>query len=303
MLPNTPEDIVSKLRMFRSRYPSNSLVLVEGQTDQALWSEYKADRCSLIPAGNKEKAVRALEISNTKTSLHGVAAVIDPDYWLIDQPELLKMDNLLHDDSPDMEIMLLNTPALEKVMRHTFVYVETDQIHQFANSLRTEALRLAAEFGYYRLLDFRHREYNLMLRRVADNFVEYIDEQTLQYRSKDVAETLLAETSAPSVPELLTQVEALKVQNSLRMVLCRGKDAISLVAIILPLQFKRVFNRDMSQKSLNQTTGNELTRSLRMAFEVAHFAVTKIYERICKWERDNPKFKILAEDMCKDTAS
>ena len=297
MLPNTPEDIVAKLRMFRSRYPRHSLVLVEGQTDEALWTEYKASRCTLIPSGNKEKAVKALEITNTKTSLRGVAAVIDPDFWLVERSGLLYMDNLIYDDSPDMELMLLNSSALEKVMRHTFVEVETDEIHQFAHLLRAEAIRLATEFGYFRLLDFRHREYNLMLRRVADKFADFIDPLTIQFRLEDVAETLLDESAVLSVPELLSQAENLKAGISIELLLCRGKDTVSLLSFLLPTHFRMSFHRDMSQRARNQTTGNELTRALRMSFEFAHFVVTDLYTRIRNWESANSPYRILKPDI------
>ena len=297
MLPNTPEDIVAKLHMFRLRYPWHSLLVVEGPTDDALWTEYISDRCKLVPAGNKEKAVKALDVVNKKTSLQGVAAIVDPDLWLIERSGLLNIDNLLYDDSPDMEMMMLNSPALAKVMRHTFVYIDTDEIHQFADTLRSDALRLAIEFGYFRLLDFRHREYNLMLRRVADNIARFIDEQTTQYRSEDVAETLLGESNALSVPELLGKVESLKAEISVEIMLCRGRDAISLLAFLLPLHFRRVFNRDMSQRARNQTTGNELVRALRIAFEFAHFVVTVLYTRIRAWENTNRPYRILKPEI------
>lgn len=272
-------------------------MLVEGQTDEALWTEYKADRCSLIPAGNKEKAVKAIEITNSKTSLKGVAAIVDPDFWLVEQTDLLDADNLLFDDSPDMEMMMLNSPALDKVLRHTFVNIETDQIHQFANSLRTESLRLALEFGYFRLLDFRHREYNLMLRRVSDKFADFIDEKTFQFSIRDVAAKLLEENSALTVSQFVHQVEALKGQISLEIAVCRGKDAIALLSFLLPLHFKSKFNRDISEKARKQTTGNELARTLRMAFEYAHFLVTQLYSRIRAWENTNTPYKILRPNI------
>ncbi len=297
MLPNTPEDIVAKLRMFRSRYPRHSLVLVEGQTDQALWTEYRADRCSLIPAGNKEKAVKALEITNSKTSLRGVAAIVDPDFWLVGRSTPLDLDNLLYDDSPDIETLMINTPALEKVMRHTFVNIATDEIHDFAMKLREEAIRLAVEFGYFRLLDFRQRHYNLMLRRVSDRFADFINEKTLQFNSNEVATTLLEENSDLSPSELLEQVNELKGHIKPEMVMCRGKDVLSLLALVMPVHFRSVFKREMSQKARKQTTGNELGRALRMAFEYAHFFVTTLYARIRSWESANSPYKILKPEI------
>ena len=297
MFPNTPEDIVASLRMFRLRYPRHSLVVIEGPTDNALWTEYICDRCRLVPAGNKEKALKALDIVNTRTSLEGVAAIVDPDYWLYEQSSLLALDNLLYDDSPDMELMLLRSRSLEKVMRHTFVEFETDEIHLFANELRIEAIRLAGEFGYFRLLDYRHREYNLMLRRVADKFADFIDLQTIQFKRGDVAETLLQESGALTVSELLSRARILEAEATIEVTLCRGRDAVSLLSLILPLHFKRVFHREMSQRARHQTTGNELTRALRMSFEFAHFVGTVLYSRIRDWESANTPYKILKPDI------
>ena len=137
MLPNTPEDIVVQLRMFRSRYPADILwfSLKDRQTNAALWTEYRSESDAVLyRAGNKEKAVKALEISHSKRrSLRGVAAIVDPDFWLIERIQnSLDIDNLLYltiRRTYEM-MMLLNTPALEKVMRHTFVNIATDEIHE-----------------------------------------------------------------------------------------------------------------------------------------------------------------------------
>ena len=110
-----------------------------------------------------------------------------------------------------------------------------------------------------------------------------------------MAETLLGETSALSASELLSQVEALKSEVPPSAILCRGPDAVSLLALLLPLHFKRVFKRDISPRAQKQTTGNELKRALRMAFEFAHFAVTMLFTRIRKWESENTSFRIIKE--------
>ncbi len=236
-----------------------------------------------------------MEMANSKSSLQGVAAVIDPDYWLIERSGSLHLDSLLYDDSPDMEMMTLNSSALEKVLRNTFVEIETREIHRFAHSLRSEAIRLAKEFGKIRLLDFRHREYNLRLRRVADNFAVFIDQQTLEFNHEDVAKTLLDENAILSESELLSQIETFEVDIRIGHWLCRGRDTLSILSIILPHCFSRFFDRDMSQKALNQTTGNELARTLRLAFEFAHFIVTKLYSRIRAWEAQNRPFRIIRD--------
>ena len=73
---------------------------------------------------------------------------------LFTPPDEPSTNNLLYDDHcPDMELILLNSSALKKTLRHTFYKYEIEQIHEFAEKLKEESLRLAAELGYFRLLN------------------------------------------------------------------------------------------------------------------------------------------------------
>lgn len=294
-LPDTPDEIAAELLMLRSQYPKSSLVLVEGHDDGALWTEYKPDRCRLVLAGNKEKAVAALQITNERTTLRGVAAIIDPDYWLVEDSELLNTENLLYDDSPDMETMLLNNSTVRKVMRHLFVSLETDRVHEFADTLLEDSLRLAAEYGYFRLLDYRYRKHNLRLKTVADNLASYLDDTALELRTAEIAETLLGESHTLSVADLQEKIVDLQAEVPSSLALCRGKDASFLLSLLLPLQYKRFFKRDMSQRARKQTTGNELRRFLRTAFDWTCFITTALYRRIREWEASHSPFRIIRD--------
>ena len=103
-----------------------------------------------------------------------VAAIIDPDYWLIDDLDKLNMSNLLYDDVHSWEVTLVTSPALETVMRNT---LPADVEDSYAGELRETAIRLATDYGYFRLLDHRHRDLNLSFRQVS--LEKVIDKRSL----------------------------------------------------------------------------------------------------------------------------
>ena len=49
------------------------------------------------------------------------------------------------------------------------------------------------------------------------------------------------------------------------------------------------------KEARKQTSGNELARALRMAFEYAHFVLTELYSRIRTWEADNSPYRIIRD--------
>ena len=284
MLSNTPNEIVAELRMSRVDSPSVTFVLLEGPTDKKFWEEYKADRCHLFHTGGKLKAVKVLQIIMKRKTLRGVAAILDPDYWLIEPSDMLNLENLLVGDVPDLELMLIISPALEKILRHT---IDVDDIYKFAETLRSESLRLGMEYGYFRLVDFRHREYNLSFNRVS--FAEVIDNQTLQLNKNSVAEKLV-ENSAITPHQLLEQAEKLSKEYPPSVKLCRGHDILSIMACLLR------FDDDLSERAKIQTQSNELSRTLRASYEFQYFISTKLFERIREWESDNSPYRIIRQE-------
>ena len=291
MLSNTPNEIVAELRMSRVDAPSVTFVLLEGPTDKKFWAEYIAEHCRLFHTGGKDKAVEALQIIMKRKTLRGVAAILDPDYWLIEQSDMLNLENLLVGDVPDLELMLITSPAFEKVLRHT---IAMDAISEFSETLRNKALRLAMEYGCFRLINLRHSEYNLSFNRVS--FAEVIDHKTLQLDRDLVAEKLVKSSAKVTKPQLLKQLASLSEEYAPNIKLCRGHDVLSIIAYILPILFKSTTKVDLSGKSKIQTRSRELSRTLRMAYEYGYFTETSLFSRIREWESDNPPYRIICQE-------
>lgn len=285
----TPSEIVSELIIVRMMDKRKTFIMVEGKTDRALWTEYMAD-CALFPTRGKDVIIDALKSYGLR-GLSGIAAIVDSDYWLICQADELSTDNLLYDDCcPDMESILLNSPALKKTLRHTFSDYKTEQIHEFAERLKEDALRLAAELGYFRLLN-HIEDYGLKFKEI--HFAEFIDELKLD---RDwVARRLAENERGISREALLEEIEELRKeypQEEYNIQLCRGKDVLDIMAVILSTLFKSQFGDNLP----HSISDKEMTGNLRMSYEYGYFEKTSLFRRIREWESDNLPYRIIRQE-------
>ena len=143
------------------------------------------------------------------------------------------------------------------------------------------------DFGYFRLVDYLHREYNFGFNIIS--FTDVIDSVTSQLDIDLTAEKLAERSKTVSKSELLEQVEMLREEFLPSIALCRGKDVLSIMAFLLSS------DGNLSDKVKIQTRTNELYRTLRMAYEFAYFISTALYKRIRKWETENTPFRIIKD--------
>ena len=289
--PSVASEII--MRRIQPGKKHETFVMVEGETDKVLWEEFRNKKCYLheVPEGEgKDYIVKELKSCN---GLPGIAAIVDADYWLITPPDELSTDNLLYDDCcPDMELILLNSPALKKTLRHTFYKYEIEQIHEFAEKLKEESLRLAAELGYFRLLN--HIEgcgLNFKMYRLKD----FIDRYTLELDRDLFARRLAERKTWISSKALLQGIEELREKyprEEYNIQLCRGKDALDIMVYILPTLFKSQIGDDLPH-SMND---KELSRTLRMSYERGYFEKTSLFSCIREWESNNVPFRIIRQE-------
>ncbi|MDE2858227.1 MAG: DUF4435 domain-containing protein [Chloroflexota bacterium] len=299
MLPEmTAQEIATEigLRQIHGRIygEGETFVMVEGKTDELLWEEFRAkDDCTLYPAKGKDKIIAALEVAK-KREMRGIAGIVDADYWLVTNAEELGTENLLYDDCcPDMESILLHSPALRKVLRHSINADEIEQLHAFADTLKIEAQRLATELGYFRLLNHLN-DYGLRCNSIR--FAEVIDRDTLELDRDLVASKLAGDLAGITSEDLLRQVAELREQYPPgNAQLCRGKDVVGIMAFILPILFKSEFGNDLSAAMTAPVQDKGLSKYLRIAYEFGYFKETSLFDCICKWEDDNKPYRIIRD--------
>ena len=271
-----------------------TVVMVEGKTDQVLWEEYRSQQdCTLYPTRGKDILIEALKICG-KRGYRGIAGIVDADYWLVTEAIELGTENLIYDDlCPDMESILLDSPALRKVLRHSISAEEIEPIHAFADKLKQEAQRLATEFGYFRLLNHLN-DYGLRCNSIR--FHEIIDIDTLELDGNLVASRLAADQPGLTSEDLLRQVDELRKEYPpCNLQLCRGKDVLEIMATIMPTLYRSQFGEDLSLVSIAAFRPQGLPNDLRLAYEYGYFRGTSLYNCIRKWESDNGPFRIIKQ--------
>ena len=296
----TPHEIANEIyaRQIHCRIygEGETFVMVEGKTDEVLWEEYRSrDDCTLYPAYGKDRIIDALQVANRR-DMRGVAGIVDADYWLITEADELGTENLLYDDCcPDMESILLSSPVLDKLLRNNLFSFEIDDIRLFVAKLKENAYRLAAEFGYFRLLN-EIRCYGLTCNAIP--LADVIEVNSLEFDARQVAARLTGGRTDITGDDLLQQVDQLRQRYSPDgPQLCRGKDIVAIIAHILPTLFEAQFEADLPPDSLLAFNEKALGINLRSAYDSRYFKMTSLFGCIRNWESDNPCYKILAEDI------
>ncbi len=292
----TPQEIATEIgvRQIHSRIygEGETFVLVEGKTDEVLWEEYRSiSDCTLYPAHGKDKIIAALEVSRSR-GFCGIAGIVDADYWLITRAEELGTGNLLYDARcPDMEMILLGSPALKKALRHELPDVDIDAAHNFADRLSRESKSLAAEYGYFRLLSHLNA-YGLKCNAIP--LSEVVDIDSLVLDAKLVAARLTGGRPDILSDDLLRQVDELRQRYPPDNVqLCRGKDVIAIMAHILPALYESRFGEALPDSAREVFRAKRLAKELRKAYEYIYFNDTSLFGCIQNWENTNSPYKIL----------
>lgn len=280
--------------MSRMRNKALAFVLVEGRTDEALWWDFTVENnCRLERVNGKQNLLSLLDSSMFR-DIRGLAAIVDADYNLILRSDELDRQNLLYDNTcPDSEIMLLDSPALAKILRNHLTQVEIEEVHAFAEKLRHEALKLAEEIGLFRCLNAKHN-YGINFKEF--NLKDVIDVETLEFDRSWAARRLCENIRELQSDRLIAEVKALrnKFPNG-SIKLCNGHDAVYIIALIFPSLFEREFGvplRDTTRLALASTT---LSASLRTAYEFDYFVQTSLFDEVRAWEAVNAPFRIIRD--------
>ena len=274
---------------------NTSFIMVEGETDRVALKSFKAKNTELFPSRGKDNILVALK-SGIFEKVPGVAGIVDLDYTLICDSYERDLPNLLYDcRCPDMELMLLESPALRKLLRNMFVDIDPAAIHDFADRLCSEAHRLASEFGYFRLLN-HIRGYGLPCNSI--HLCDVIDRGSLELDRSCIAKRLTETNPDLASDELLREIEELKAAYPHPGIqLCRGKDVLEIIAVIQLPMFQAEFEGGNADHPILKCTGSKLASDLRLAYESVYFSQTSLYSCIRAWENMNSPYKILQRQI------
>lgn len=128
----------------------HSLLIVEGPTDKKLYGQFiDTSRCQIIIAYSKATAIEALSTLEKDNCL-GILAIVDADFDVLEDT-LSTSHNLLLTDTHDLETMMLQSPALEKLLTE---YCSEGKMATFeekhGKDVRAKLVESATPVGYLR---------------------------------------------------------------------------------------------------------------------------------------------------------
>lgn len=262
-------------------------VLLEGSDDVRFWRKFiDTAQCQLRNMKGRDNALNEL---NRKAVVPGTMLVIlDADLDRINE-SLLKHPDIIWTDYHDLEVVMLESPALEDVLR---VSASEDKLSAFEathGSIRSALYRLATPIGKLRWLSHRD-SLGLTFRKPDEkgfryvNYADFCDTSAVTVDEKRMITTVLNFSNQPKPTE-----QQLELHQKLRSLpdpdvrqLCNGHDLLNILGIGLAKAWGNV----------KQTSG-ELAKDLSLAFSVEFLQGTQMYRTLSIWQDAHPHMPLL----------
>ncbi|MBL8171029.1 MAG: DUF4435 domain-containing protein [Acidobacteria bacterium] len=277
-----PVDIANEIRMDRSQH-FGAFLLVEGSTDARVYRNFIRDTdCRIVIANNKINVIQVLEILE-RDSFVGILAIVDADFDRLEGQQPAS-PNLYFTDTHDLETLIIQSPALEKVLAElgsenklaSFVARQGDDI-------RIILLKSGSHLGYLRWASLR-QQLNLKFEGLA--FGKFVDHDTLMIDEAKLVKTAKDHSSAHHLneAEIRQQAQELKNESHDLWQACCGHDLVGLLSIGL--------RKTLGSNDTKKVEQEVVSRALRLAYEFIHFCSTQLYASVQSWQKANPPFQV-----------
>jgi hypothetical protein len=279
-----PHEIANEIRMKRQLHPG-SFVIVEGPKDLQVYRRFfDPNGCRLVPSFDKEKAMRALDLLE-KEGFPGIVAIVDSDFWVL-KKHVPSSENLFTTDTHDLETMIIRSPALEKVLAE---YASEAKIEKFqqANgaSVREKLLGVARVIGLLRWLSERD---GLGLDFDGLAYKKFTSMESLEINISNLIRIVKSRSKAIDLNEQeMTKKLRELMQACIGQIwhICCGHDLVNLLSIGL----RKLFG---SRKAVD-VNSEHLEVGLRLAYELAFFVETELYNSLKDWGQKDTRFRIV----------
>ena len=278
---------VTAIRLRRSIF-SGTFLLVEGSSDKSFYERFiNKTACELVTVSGKPssklRVIGVLEILE-KSIFQGVLAIVDADF---DRLQALQYNslNLLRTDSHDLETMLIESPAFNKVVAE---FGSEEKIIEFNRDVRETLLVTAMSVGYLLWIS-QCDELNLTFDGIT--FSNFVDKQTLQIDELSLIKEVKNKSQAFSLKDEDLQKRLMSQKNNSHdpWQVCCGHHLVEILSLGL--------RKAIGSNKPADVEPNSLERNLRLAYEEVYFRQTHLYLEIRVWESNNQPFKVLRNDM------
>ncbi|MDJ1172623.1 DUF4435 domain-containing protein [Roseofilum capinflatum] len=280
----TPDRDANAIRLKRQTF-TGAFLLVEGGSDKKFYQRFTDDNCKIeILSGkpsSKQRVIKVLEFLEND-NFAGVLAIVDADFDCLENIET-SSPNLLRTDTHDLETMLLESPALDKVIAELGSEQKVEQFQKLGKSVRMALREAGMVLGY--LLWISQID-GLNLKFEGIQYSKFINDKTLDINPQTFIQEVINKSKLYSlkVSELQERLNQQKSDDHDPWQVCCGHHLVDILSLAL---CKAIGNQKPTE-----VKADRLEICLRLAYEEAYFQETQLYLKICAWERDNKNFTI-----------
>lgn len=284
----TEHEIANTIRLIRAQR-RGAFLIVEGDTDGRVYKNFvDENKCQIVIAHNKDNATKALSLLEME-SFAGALAIVDADFDVL-EGKVPASENLLFTDGHDLEAMIIQSPALEKVLAE---FGSENKIANFeqktGKTVRSILTECGMPVGYLLWVSLREK---LSLRFEDLDFDRFIDKETLVVDTGKLVRLVQSRSNQPdydrsqrsrlSDGEIHNKMKELKDDSHDPWYVCCGHDLVC----ILSLGLRKAFG-NVSEKPEN------IEKWLRLAYDSSHFCCTQLYISLQQWEKSHIPFVVL----------
>ncbi|MBE9137062.1 DUF4435 domain-containing protein [Nodosilinea sp. LEGE 07088] len=280
--------VANQIRLRRSTY-QGTFLLVEGGSDKIFYERFinKAE-CELATVSGKPssklRVIAVLKILEQESGFKGILAIVDADFDRLTIP-LYYSSNLLCTDTHDLESMLINSPAFDKVLTE---FGSEEKVLQFNRDIRLAILESSISVGY--LLWISQCD-GLNLTFDGITFSKFVDEQNLQIDELKLIREVKNKSQAFSLKDedLQLKMSSQQSNNYDPWQICCGHHLVEILSLGL--------RKTIGSNKPSDIEADKLELCLRLAYEESYFRDTQLYANIHDWEANNKPFKVLRSDL------
>ena len=266
-----------------------TILYVEGDDDEFVYRQFLCEaRCEIVVQDGDNRLEDAIDWHN-QNNRKGYLAIKDNHFDVLLKRTLPK--NILTTDGHDLEVMILSTKALERVIDVRLRGNERpERITELISAIRDRLFRLGSLIGYFRLKSccnqwkVKIKAYQFLSQLSSDcelSFADAVQVVSQSYPNIDIS--------------VVDQEEFENLYKGHKQHLCRGHDLVFILGQI----FKRMTKMYLQQE---YNPGGELDDRLMIAFNDSHFCATQLCQKLLTWDTKNSKHQVLRTGLCPSTS-
>ncbi len=303
----TENRIVSAIKQQKHK---GSLLFVEGQSDYDFWIKFKDISCKILITFGFPKLLEVIELLENENYEKKYVGIIDADFRHLDN-ELPNSDAIFMTNEHDLEMMLINSQALNRVIDFyckDYENQKNDFLIKQHTTIKELLIKLALPIAYFKKVkqeqsySFKFKpspidknevnlEYTKFIDKVKmlflgyDKLIDTIKNYTQKYISKEKDKTKISNDLRIDNQLLIKQITEIENRNLATLQLCNGHDLVNILAVML---MKAIANYDSKAIS-----SQEIESKLVAYYDSSDLQKTNLYHSLKQWETTHNSYKLL----------